>query len=236
MRYRGAQLNLRRTALLAAACSLALCHSLPVFGQDGPAAAPLGIELASAPSTVLPAGSSLPSGTPVIVFLDQDLDTAVNKIGDSFRIVVAEDVVAEGTIIIPKGAVGNGDITFLTSRGGFGKGGILQIAVRQLELGERRVLLDGRYREEGKNNEGATAATMFAVGIFAGFIKGKTGMIPRGRLLKARIAEAVDFVPGAPPPPVPEPSSSAAQPTDLPAESSQPPQPEVSIPSKENQE
>jgi hypothetical protein len=94
------------------------------------------------------------------------------------------------------------------------------------------VLLDGRYREEGSNNNGAVVATWIAVGVFSGFIKGKTGTIPQGRELKARTGEDIGFVPGAPPPPVPAaatpapasaPEAPAAEPAAAPAADPAPP-------------
>jgi hypothetical protein len=69
----------------------------------------------------------------------------------------------------------------------------LSISLRYLELNGAKVLLDGRYREEGANKNGATAATWFAVGVFSGFIKGKPGVIPKGRELKARTGEDIAF-------------------------------------------
>lgn len=149
--------------------------------------------------------ATLAVGTPVFVMLDQDLSTMTAMLGDRFPVVVLHDVIDRDTIIIPKGATGYGEVTFTTNKGGFGKPGIIGIALRRLQLGDRQVALSGRYREEGANNNGATAATFFAVGVFAGFIKGKPGVIPRGRELKARTGEAIAFTPGLaatlPPPP-----------------------------------
>lgn len=135
--------------------------------------------------------------------LNQELTTKTAKIGDTFTVTVLHDVMVGDTIVIPKGAIGHGEITFAADKGGFGRAGMLMIALRTMELGDRKVLLDGRYREEGTNNNGATVATWIAVGVFSGFIKGKSGTIPRGRELKARTGEEIGFVPGSAPPPIP---------------------------------
>jgi len=155
---------------------------------------------AAAPSV---ARSVLPAGSPVYVVLQQDLSTATAEIGQRFEVAVAQDVVAEGTVVIPAGAEGWGEVTFVTNRGGFGKPGILGITLRELELGDRAVKLDGRYREEGTSRNAESAATYFVVGVFAGLIRGGKGGIPAGRELKARTGEAIAFVVGAEPPPVP---------------------------------
>jgi hypothetical protein len=172
-------------------------------------------------------------GTPVLLMLNQNLDTATNSIGDTFAVVVAEDVIAEGTIVIPKGAAGTGEVTFLTNRGGYGKPGIIQIAVRHVELGDRRILLDGRFREEGQSKAGAAAATWFAVGIFSGFVKGKPGAIERGRALRARLGEDFEYVPGAPPPPVPA-FPVPGETSEAPPAPAEPVQPQAPSLSKEN--
>lgn len=173
------------------------------WSTAGGTAQPQTASIPPAPAIVAPAPSpesrpaaTLASGTPVVVMLDQDLSTMTAMLGDRFPVVVLHDVVDRDTIVIPKGATGYGEVTFTTNKGGFGKPGIIGIALRRLQLGDRKIALSGRYREEGANNNGATAATFFAVGVFAGFINGKPGVIPRGRELKARTGEAIVFTPG----------------------------------------
>lgn len=157
----------------------------------------------SIPAIPATARAILPAGTPVVVTLDQQLSSATSKVGDKFQVTVSNDVVDGATVVIPRGAIGHGEVTFTTRRGGFGKAGIIGIALRDLQLGDRKVALDGRYREEGKNRNGATVATWFAVGVFSGFIKGDQGAIPKGRELKARTGEAIAYTPGSLPPSVP---------------------------------
>ena len=96
----------------------------------------------------------LPAGTPIYVTVDSDLSTQDQAAGDTFTITVSQDVIAEGAIVIPKGTTGSGQVTFSTDRGGFGKGGIIGIAVRDLDLDGRKIAIDGRYREEGANSKG----------------------------------------------------------------------------------
>ncbi len=180
---------------------------------------------ASVPVTF--AQSKLPAGTPVIVMLDQEISTKTSKAGDKFQVTVLHDVVEGATIVIPKGTTGIGEVTFATNNGGFGKPGILSISLRQLELNGAKVLLDGRYREEGANKNGATAATWFAVGVFSGFIKGKPGVIPKGRELKARTGEDIAFVAGA------QPRTAAVPTTAIEAVDAKLPEPAVPTVSKE---
>ncbi|WP_156417095.1 hypothetical protein [Sphingopyxis sp. H050] len=164
--------------------------------------------------------ATLPAGTVLFVMLDADLSTMTAKLGDRFPVVVVHDVIDRDTVVIPKGAPGYGEVTFTTNKGAFGKPGIIGITLRQMQIGDRQVALSGRYREEGANKDGATAATMFAVGVFSALIKGKPGVIPRGRELKARTGEPIAFTVGVsatPPAPIAdtallvEPAPAAAQ-------------------------
>jgi hypothetical protein len=151
--------------------------------------------------------ATLPEGTQVVVMMNDEISTLESAVGDRFGVTVLQDVVDRDTIVIPQGATGYGEVTFRSGKGGFGKPGILGIALRKVEVGENNYALDGRYREEGGNKNTAVAATWFAVGIFSGFIKGKAGVIPKGRELRARTGEDIDFVIGAAPPPVPVPEN-----------------------------
>jgi hypothetical protein len=137
--------------------------------------------------------ATLPAGTTVLVSLNDELATISNQIGDRFGVTVVQDVTQDGVVVIPKGTQGRGQITFLTKKGSFGKPGILGIALQHLDLNGEKFLLDGRYREEGGNNNAAAAATMFAVGIGAILVKGKSSAIPQGRELKARTGEDINF-------------------------------------------
>ena len=191
---------------------LCLTIAMAVAVQDAPVPA---TSSAKAEGPVVPATLStgpvasqqdqavLAAGTPIVVAMDQALTTKESAVGDSFQVTVVDDVVVGTTVVIPKGTIGHGVVTFAAKRGGFGKGGILGIALRDLILGDRTVALDGVYREAGKSRAGATAATYFMVGIFAAAVVGDSSTIPKGRELKARTGEDIAYTPGAPPPQVP---------------------------------
>jgi hypothetical protein len=78
-----------------------------------------------------------------------------------------------------------GRITWLTSKGAFGKSGKMDIALDYVEVGGRRVDVQGTYRQEGEGNTVATVGGVVLAGIFAGFITGKSARIPQGRELTA---------------------------------------------------
>jgi hypothetical protein len=169
------------------------------------------------PATV-PTPFVLPAGTPIVVAMADDLSSTTNKVGDHFNVVVMYDVVDRGITVIPKGTFGAGEVTFSSKKGGFGRAGLLGIALRTLDLNGKSVDLDGRYREEGKDNGAAAGAVVFAVGIFGVAVTGKNSIIPKGRELKAHTGEDISYsgaalaVLPAAGTPAPAPAAASAQP------------------------
>lgn len=157
---------------------------LPVsaFAQDS--AVPVqAVQVAPEPETYLPAGTTIP------LKMTQTVTTKGDswKEGDQFNLVVAANVMLGDYIVIPEGTKAVGRITWLTSRGAFGKSGKMDVELEYIQLGNRRVNLDGTYRQEGDGATLATVGGVIAAGVFAGFITGKSGVIPQGRELNATL-------------------------------------------------
>ena len=57
-----------------------------------------------------PAVITLPSGTAIRVRLDTDLGSKISQPGDSFSASVADDVMKDGDVVIPKGARAEGTV------------------------------------------------------------------------------------------------------------------------------
>lgn len=141
------------------------------------------VQAAAEPQVFLPAGTEIP------LKMTQTITTKGDswKEGDQFNLVVAADIRLGDYIIIPQGTKAVGRITWLTSRGAFGKSGKMDIELEYLQLGNRRVNIDGTYRQEGSGATLATVGGVLAAGVFAGFITGKSGEIPQGRELTANL-------------------------------------------------
>ena len=150
------------------------------FAQD---AGPLQAQpVAAAPAYVLPANSE------ILLSMNQEVTTKGKRCneGDTFNLSVVHDVLLNDMVVIPKGSRGVGRITWLTNKGAFGKSGKMDIELEYVEVGGRRVDVEGTYRQEGEGNTVATVGGVILAGVFAGFITGKSGRIPQGRELMAR--------------------------------------------------
>ena len=164
-------------------------------------AVPVAATAQDAPLAVQKAGEAaqgnavLPANTEVLLSMSQEVTTKGTtwKEGDTFKLSVEKDVMLGDYVVIPEGSPAYGRITWLTSKGAFGKSGKMDIEIEHVEVGGRKIRLDGTYRQEGEGNTLATVGGVIAAGIFAGFITGKSGRIPVGRELKATTEEPIEL-------------------------------------------
>lgn len=141
------------------------------------------VRAAPQPEHVLPAGTEIPLKMSQLVTTKGDSWDE----GDQFYLTVAADVMLGQYVVIPEGTRGVGRITWLTSRGAFGKSGKMDIELEYLELNGRRINIDGTYRQEGNGATLATVGGVLVASVFAGFITGRSGEIPQGRELMATL-------------------------------------------------
>ncbi|WP_447952341.1 hypothetical protein [Sphingopyxis chilensis] len=188
-----------KSNLLAGAVSLALV--MPAFAPAVAQETAAPVEAASASAVVAipvaaPAPNStrtLAANTEVLLSMNEELSTKKNEEGDTFHMTVVHDVVQDGYIVIPKGARATGEITWRTGKGAFGKSGKMEIELRYIDIGGKRVPLIGSFRQEGEGNTVATVGGVILAGVFAAFITGKSGRIPAGRELSVRTKEELAF-------------------------------------------
>ena len=88
---------------------------------------------AAAPATPPPpAVITLPSGTPIRVRLDQDLGSKISQPGDSFSATVADDVMVNDTVVIPKESRADGTVIDAKPLGKFKGGAVLAIKLERV--------------------------------------------------------------------------------------------------------
>ena len=139
---------------------------------------------------------ALAAGTPITLAVSQEVNSSTHRAGDTFALTVLNDVRVGDTVVIPRGTPAQGEITWRTGKGAFGKSGKIEFSLRHIDLGGQRVPVTGDYRQEGEGNTIATGVGIIAVGVFAGFITGKRARLPMGRELMSQIAQPVAFTTG----------------------------------------
>lgn len=129
----------------------------------------------------------LPANTEILLSMNQEVTSKGDgwNEGDTFNLSVMHDVMHDGYVVIPRGSRGVGRITWMTSKGMFGKSGKMDIELEYVEVNGQRIDVSGTYRQEGEGNTLATVGGVVLVGVFGGFITGRSAVIPRGRELLA---------------------------------------------------
>ena len=99
--------------------------SQPAPGSSQPAA--------SAPQAPPPpAFVTLPAGTELRVRLDQDLGSKISQTGDNFPATVADDVMVNGQVVIPRGARADGTVIDAKPLGKFKGGAYLSVRLERV--------------------------------------------------------------------------------------------------------
>jgi hypothetical protein len=164
--------------------ALLLCVALP-----SPALADAG---APVPAFVGQGPGQLPANTEVVFSLNEALSSGRVREGTRVSLSVAQDVVADGQIVIPRGTLGRGEVVSRSGRGGFGRSGKMEVAVRSLRLNGRDVAMAGTARTEGRGGTAETIGAIIGGGLLAGaFVTGRNATLAQGELVRGYTLEPV---------------------------------------------
>lgn len=175
--------------------AIAALVSTPLAAQPAPAPVQTAAVQTEAAAAAAPSSGllMLATGTPITLAVSAEVNSSTHRAGDVFALTVLNDVRIGDTVVIPRGTPAQGEITWRTGKGAFGKSGKLEFSLRHIALGGQRIPVTGDYRQEGEGNTIATGVGIIAVGVFAGFITGKRARLPMGRELMSQVAQAVPF-------------------------------------------
>jgi len=149
--------------------------------------------LAQAPADVASESAStlvtVPALTPVIVRIDAELSSRTSKSGDRFNIIVAEDVRIGEAVVIPAGAVGEGEVIHAARRGAGGKAGELIVMARFVLVGENQIRLRSfALGAAGQDMSVDSMAASLAFGPFGLIQKGGDAFIHQNTVGTAKTA------------------------------------------------
>ena len=137
----------------------------------------------------------LPVNTAVLLVIDAELASNKAKVGDTFALSVARDVMLGSTVVIPRGTHAIGAVKARTGKGTLGKSGKMEVEMRSLDLNGRVVALTGGSRQAGKGNGPATLGTLLLLGPFAAAVTGTSARFRKGRAFTAYTAEPIVVTP-----------------------------------------
>lgn len=132
-----------------------------------PAGAPASQQAAVPAPPPPPAVITLPTGTAIRVRLDTDLGSKISQPGDSFTATVADSVMKNGEVVVPKGARAEGTVVDAKPLGRFKGGALLSVKLERVRTrwGSYPVATSSiSHAEQGKGKRSA------------GFIGGGAGL------------------------------------------------------------
>ncbi len=131
---------------------------------------------AEAPEAII-----LPANTVIALGTVQDLISKKAHKGDQVALVVTEDVMANGAIVIRKGTPALGRIAFAQDTGAFGQSGKLQIEPLYIQLNGITIRLQGSLFKKGTVTAGAAAGLI----VLTPGMTGRSANIPAGTAIPA---------------------------------------------------
>lgn len=161
----------------------------------------------------VPAPPGVAAGSTVIVELVDVVSSRSVKQGDMFPIRLASPITLDGRVIVPIGAIGEGQVVDAGKAGALGKPAKLVLAARYIKVDGARIELRGfRVGAAGRDNSNAIMAASFVpyVGMLALFAKGGEIDVPAGTLGQAKLVAYLSV-------PAPPPSVEASAPPPTPA-------------------
>jgi hypothetical protein len=154
------------------------------------AAAPSAASAEPTPPTL-----TLKEGTPVPLKTVAPLNSKTTHQGERFDLVVDEDVVVGGHVVIPRGAPATGEVVRHSAQGPYGKAGGLEVRLLYVSVGGRNIRLDGAEAKKGRSGEVPAVATALIWGGIGMFISGKSAAIPAGTPVTGYVHRDLPLVP-----------------------------------------
>lgn len=133
---------------------------------------------------------TIPASTPVVIAIDESVNSDKVSVGDRVSATVAGQVVIDGNVVIATGAPCHAKVTRAEKSGVLGSGGYVELQLVSVQAvdGSQVPLMSAQASKEGDDK--VTEAVIVAVlcCILGLLIKGKSGEIPAGTTVNALTA------------------------------------------------
>lgn len=131
-------------------------------------------------------------GTEVRLQLSEVLSSKLVRKGQSFKLLVENDVRVRGQVVVPKGTVASGIVVRTSSSSVGGKPGEVYVRVEYLILNGQRIALFSGNGERGKGTDGAAVVLSALFGPIGILTRGKEVVFPVGMPFLAYIDQAFE--------------------------------------------
>lgn len=186
-------------------CAGLAIASAPSFAQSSDSSQPVQTSapeqatLSAQPATaaIAPSGDNiLRAGTSVSVRLLEELTTErkAARVGQRFRMEIAEPLMLNGKVVIPSGSPVQGEITEVRNKGMWGKSGHITARVLYATVSGRQVRLSGSFDDKGVTGTAGVVGAIVLVPIAGFFVTGTSAKIPSGSVAGAFLDEDITIV------------------------------------------
>lgn len=185
-------MRMMRMAALGAAL-----FSTTAFAQAQPATTASPADNAATASVVPQIASAgqaiLRTGTEVPLRLSEQLTTKNKavRVGQRFRMTVAEDIKVDGQTVIPVGSPAVGEITDVRNKGMWGKSGHIGAQILYVQVNGRQIRMSGTFDDKGVTGTAGVVAAIALIPIAGFFTTGTSANIPSGGSVKGFVDEDV---------------------------------------------
>ncbi len=172
-------------------CGLAAVTSISVAAQDGNTAEPA----AAVPSVVAPAPTlpvpaavvrAMSANTLLTVTPIEEISSKRIDVGSKAPFTTIGDVSEQGVVVIPRGSLVSGEITFKTGKAIGGKSGKFELAFKSVQVRGVDYTLTGVHRQEGKGN---TVAAVFG----SLLVSGRSAVMQPGQEARAFTSTTIPY-------------------------------------------
>jgi len=130
------------------------------------------------------AATILPADTIIQLTPSEEINSKVVKQGDQVHFQIANDVLQDGTVVIPHGAPVIAEVTWRTGKGIGGKSAKFEVTFRSVTVNGHAFNLKGKSLAEGRGNTvGALLGSML--------ITGRSAVMMPGEIVNGFTAEQI---------------------------------------------
>lgn len=149
-----------------------------------------------APVVVAPAAPVayiLRQGTQVRFTVVTPVNSKEHKVGKRVELQLADDIVINNKIVLPKGTAAFGELTLAKKSGSFGKSGKMAGRLLYMKNGDQNIPITGTFDDRGKSGTGATVGVAVLAGVFSAFVKGKNAVLEAGTEITGTVERDTTF-------------------------------------------
>jgi hypothetical protein len=179
-----------KTVILGVAVAATFQFATATGAQQMGSPDPATTNVAAAPAAVAPAVVPavarivLPTDTVVVVTPVQEITSKKMKEGDMQRLQVANDLVSNGVVVVPRGSPVTAMVTWRTGKGIGGKSAKFELTFQSVNVRGKDYALKGKWRQEGRGN--TVAALLGSM-----LISGHSAVMTSGQMVNAFTAEDI---------------------------------------------